>query len=107
MGIYLVNTFLRYCYVVAKSKPDIICSSVARLLREQREAKELSMYVVAKRSRLSHSMVSRVEQELRRPTLDTLLRIADAMEIDLWPLLKKAEQLFKTEAEKSAESPRK
>ena len=84
---------------MAKYKPEVVCSSVARLLREKRLADGLSMYVVAKRARLSHSMVSRVEQELRRPTLDTLLRIAGALEIDLWPLLKKAEQ---SEADNSA-----
>ena len=71
---------------------------MVRLLREKRIAKGLSMYAVAKRAHLSHSMVSRVEHELRRPTLDTLLRIAEAMEIDLWPLIKKAEQPFKPAA---------
>lgn len=68
-------------------------------------AKGLSMYVVAKRARMSHSMISRVEHELCRPTLDTLLRIADGIEIDLWPLIKKAEQSFKTEAVNSEEFP--
>ena len=77
---------------MAKSKPEIIGSSVVRLLREKRESLGLSMNAVAKRSRLSHSMISRVEHELRRPTLDTLLRITEAMEIDLWPLIKEAEQ---------------
>jgi transcriptional regulator with XRE-family HTH domain len=65
------------------------------------------MYAVAKRARMSHSMISRVEHEICRPTLDTLLRIATAMEIDLWPLLKKAEQSFKPGAENSAGSPKK
>ena len=77
---------------MAKSKPDLVGSSVVRLLREKRESLGLSMNAVAKRSRLSHSMISRVEHELRRPTLDTLLRITEAMEIDLWPLIKEAEQ---------------
>ena len=77
---------------MAKPKPEIVGSSVVRLLREKRVAKGLSMYAVAKRARLSHSMISRVEHEQRRPTLDTLLRITEAMEIDLWPLLKIAEQ---------------
>lgn len=81
---------------MARFKSDIVCSSIVRLLREKRLAAGLSMYAVAKRARLSHAMVSRVEQELRRPTLDTLLRIAVALEIDLWPLLKQAEQSFKT-----------
>ena len=77
---------------MAKSKPDLVGSSVVRLLREKRESLGLSMNAVAKRSRLSHSMISRVEHELRRPTLDTLLRMTEAMEIDLWPLIKEAEQ---------------
>jgi transcriptional regulator with XRE-family HTH domain len=77
---------------VAKEKPDDICSAVVRLLRDRRVASGQSMYAVAKRARLSHSMVSRVEHELRRPTLDTLLRITEAMEIDLWPLIKEAEE---------------
>jgi transcriptional regulator with XRE-family HTH domain len=64
---------------------------MARLLREQREAMGLSMNEVAARAGLSHTMISRVERGLRRPTLDTLLRIAGAMKLDLWPLLKKAE----------------
>lgn len=49
------------------------------------------MNEVASRAGLSHSMVSRVEHELRKPTLDTLLRITGAMGIELWPLLKEAE----------------
>lgn len=84
---------------MAKSKADAIGSFVIHLLREKRMAKGLSMYVVAKRARMSHSMISRVEHELCRPSFDTLLRIAAAMEIDLWPLIKQAEQ--------SAENPAK
>ena len=91
IGTYHVNLFLLYFYGVSKSKPDMVGASVARLLRQKREALGLSMNVVAKRAGLSHSMISRVEHELRNPTLDTLLRIAGAMEIDLWPLIKKAE----------------
>ena len=83
-----------------QTRPAIIGSSVARLLREKREALGLSMNVVATRAGLSHSMVSRVEHELRKPTLDTLLRITGAMEIELWPLIKKSET-----AEKSRKAP--
>lgn len=49
------------------------------------------MNAVAMRAGLSHTMISRVERELRKPTLDTVLRITEAMGIDLWPLIKKAE----------------
>jgi transcriptional regulator with XRE-family HTH domain len=45
---------------------------------------------VAKKSGLSQQMVSYVERGMRNPTLDTLLRIASALDIDLWKLIKHA-----------------
>ena len=92
IGTYHVKHVLLYCYWVAKSKADIVGPRVVRLLKQRREDLGLSMNAVAKRAGLSHSMISRVEHELRKPTLDTLLRISEAMEIDLWPLIKQAEQ---------------
>ncbi len=74
-----------------KFKPDAVGALVARFLREQREVLGLSMNEVAAHAGLSHTMISRVERELRKPTLDTLLRIAGAMDVDLWPIIKKAE----------------
>jgi transcriptional regulator with XRE-family HTH domain len=50
------------------------------------------MYAVAKRARISHSTITRIENGQMTPTLDMLLRIAGAMEIELWPLIKKAEK---------------
>ena len=35
-------------------------------------------------------MISYVERGMRNPTLDTLLRMADALDTDLWKLLKQA-----------------
>lgn len=88
---YQVKSFLAYLWRVTKFKPDEIGASVVRLLRERREALGLSMNEVAARAGLSHTMISRVERGLRKPTLDTVLRITGAMEIDLWPVLKKSE----------------
>lgn len=48
------------------------------------------MNVVAQRSGLSHSIVSLIERDLRNPTLDTLLRMAEAMEVDLGEILVQA-----------------
>lgn len=76
---------------MAKFKPDAVGLVLIRLLREKREAAGLSMNVVAQRAGLSHTMISRVERGLRKPTLDTLLRISEAMKTSLWPLLRKAE----------------
>jgi len=91
IGTYLVKRFLRYSYGVAKSEPELIGADLVRLLRDKRLALGLSMNAVAKRAGLSHTMVSRVERELRKPTLDTLLRITGAMGVELWPLIKRAE----------------
>ena len=35
-------------------------------------------------------MISLVERDLRNPTLDTLLRMAQVLEVDLWRVIQKA-----------------
>ena len=70
--------------------PVTISSKVAELLREERERKSLSMTVLAGRAGLSQQSISYIERGLRIPNLDTLIRLTDALEIELWPLLKKA-----------------
>ena len=77
---------------MASTHPEAVGAALSRLLREKREALGLSMNQLAVRAGLSHSMVSRVEHGLRKPTLDTLLRMAKAMDIELWPLVKDAEK---------------
>lgn len=69
---------------------EAVAANVIRLLREEREKRGLSMNVVAQRSGLSQSIVSLVERDLRNPTLDTLLRIAEAIEVDLGEILMRA-----------------
>jgi transcriptional regulator with XRE-family HTH domain len=71
---------------------EAIAANVVRLLREEREKRGLSMNVVAQRSGLSHSIVSLVERDLRNPTLDTLLRIAESIEVDLGDILTRAQK---------------
>jgi transcriptional regulator with XRE-family HTH domain len=48
------------------------------------------MTELAARSGLSRAMISFIEHELRNPTLDTLLRIAAALKVDLAEVLKRA-----------------
>ncbi len=69
----------------AKREATIAC--LIELLRKERLRQKLSLNEVAARSGLSHTMVMRVEKRERLPTIDTLLRIADAMEADLGILL--------------------
>ena len=67
-----------------------VCSRVARILRQERERRGLSMNLVAERAGLSQQMVSYVEREMRNPTLETLLRIAAAIGVDLVDVLRRA-----------------
>jgi len=55
----------------------------------------MSLNRLAEKSGLSRAMVSYVERGIRNPTLDTLLRIAIALDVDLSQLLKKAAKRLK------------
>ncbi len=69
------------------------CTEVVRLLQTERERQELAMLTVAERSGLSQQMVSYVERGMRRPTLETVLRMADALGVDLADLLRQAQSV--------------
>lgn len=74
------------------SQRDSICSHVARILREERESRGISMTRLAEMSGLSQGMVSLVEHEQRNPSLDTLLRMCSPLEIKLSDVLRRAER---------------
>ena len=57
-------------------------AAIARRLRAERERQGLSMTAVAEGAGLSQQMVSYVERRLRQPTVDTLLRLAQALRLD-------------------------
>lgn len=60
---------------------------MARTLHQERLARNLSMTRVAEGAALSRQMVSYVERGMRIPTLDTLVRIARVLEIDLGAII--------------------
>ena len=51
------------------------------------------MTEVADQAGLSRQMISYIEQGMRNPTLDTLLRIAGALNVDLSGLIKRASKM--------------
>ena len=69
---------------------DAFSSHVIRLLREERERQGISMNVLAQNAGLHHATISLVERELRNPSLDTLIRIADVLNVDLGEVITKA-----------------
>lgn len=67
-----------------------VALEVAQSLRDERIRQKISMDHVAAKSGLSQPMISYVERGLRNPTLDTLLRIATALDVDLSRLIRRA-----------------
>lgn len=72
---------------------EVISSEVARIVREERIKRGLSLNVLAERAGLSRQMVSYIEQEERNPTLDTMLRIAAVLELPLDTLIRRARKV--------------
>lgn len=83
------------------TRREAIQSELSRLLREERQAKGLSMTSVAEKAGLSQQMVSYVERGMRQPTLDTLLRICEAMDLELPKLLDDANRATKGKHQRS------
>ena len=67
-----------------------LCVRIIALLREERERRELSKYFIAQESGMSPQMIAYVENGERNPTLETVLRIARAMDIDLADIITQA-----------------
>lgn len=70
---------------------EAIRIEIVKLLRQEREQRKLSKYMVSQRSGVSQSMLSLVERGLRNPTMELMLRIADGIGTDLPHLVKKAQ----------------
>ena len=89
-----VNVFPSYgSGVPADNTCDATCSHVARLLKEAREKRGFSLNLVAEKAGLSRPTVSFIENELRHPTLETLLRLTRALEVDLEVIIGRARKL--------------
>lgn len=73
-----------------KTPSRAVSLKVAKLLQGERERRGISMTRLAEEAGISQPMVSYVERGMRNPTLDTLLRIANVLEVDLWKVIRTA-----------------
>ncbi len=97
--ISIVNFFFgKFAPVRAENLREAVCSEVVQILRQERKRKAISMTRLAEKSGLSQSMVSLVERDLRNPTLDTLLRLTDVLELELSDILVRAKAAAKLHA---------
>jgi len=70
---------------------DELSAAVIRLLREERDRQTISGKELARRCGLNQSTISLTDRGLRKPTLETLLRMADVLKVRLGDILLKAE----------------
>ena len=88
---YYVNSFLAYFFGVNTHKSYAeLCECIVRLLCAERKRQGLSKYAVERRSGLSQQMIGYVERGLRRPSLETALRMADGLGLDLAVIITQA-----------------
>lgn len=83
-------------------KLQAICSRVCQLLGEVRIKRGLSMTSLAEKTGLSQQAISYMEREMRTPNLDTLLRIANSLEVALGDVVNQAHNEVLAKAEKSS-----
>jgi transcriptional regulator with XRE-family HTH domain len=75
-----------------------LCIKALSLLKKERERRKLSKYFIAQESGLSPQMIGYVERGMRNPTLETVLRMAEAMNVDFAEIINRArKELSKTE----------
>ena len=69
-----------------------ICAEIVRLLIEERKRRHVSGNSLAEQAGLSQSLISTLETNPWNPTIDTLLRIAEVLEVDLGTIITQARE---------------
>lgn len=67
-----------------------LCAEIAKIFRQERDRRELSVYAVSKKSGLTQQAIAFVEKDERVPSLETALHIADAIGLKLEDVIKRA-----------------
>ncbi|HEX3626237.1 MAG TPA: helix-turn-helix transcriptional regulator [Verrucomicrobiae bacterium] len=67
-----------------------LCVKAIAVLQKERQRRKLSKYYVAQASGLSPQMIGYIERGMRNPTLETVLRVAEAMDVKLEDIIKRA-----------------
>lgn len=70
---------------------EAVQAEMISILKAERLARALSMNRVAELAGLSQQTISYIERGMKKPTLDSIHRIADALELDLGNLVHRAQ----------------
>jgi transcriptional regulator with XRE-family HTH domain len=77
--------------VAVEERLEDVAGRIARTLRAHRRARELSIGELAKRAGLSKTLISRLETGAGNPSVETLWRLANALDVPLGMLIESDE----------------
>ena len=80
----------------------MVCMEVTRLLTEERDRRGISENRLAAAAGLSQSLMTRFKKNLNNPNLDSLIRIAAALDVNIGKVLSQALRNIDKRAEKAA-----
>jgi transcriptional regulator with XRE-family HTH domain len=78
--------------VLTNNLRESISAHVADILKEQREKQKISLGQIARKAGLARQTIAFVEQKVQSPSLDTLLRITSALDVDLAKIIVRAQK---------------
>ncbi len=74
---------------------DPVAVAFGRVLREQRETREMSQEAMAEKADVDRTFISQIERGIRRATLTTLCKLAGALDVAPSTLVARMEKLLK------------
>ena len=88
----------------SEKKRAVFYRALADVIRQRRIELKLSLTQLGIRAGLSQQGISYLEREMRAPNIGTLLMVADALDVDLSELIRKAESMIEIPAHKKERS---
>src|SRR5882724_11967608 len=77
--VFCQTIFAYFWFVSLGAKQRAICVEVIKLLHAERERRGISKYTLSAQCGLAQQTISYMERELRHPSFETILRVADGM----------------------------
>lgn len=81
--------------MIAPMDPESIAAIFGKVLREQRNARGLSQESLALSANVDRTFVSQMERGIRQPTLTTLCKLSDALDIQPSTLVARVEKMLR------------
>ena len=81
--------------MIAPMASESIAAIFGKVLREQRNARGLSQESLALSANVDRTFVSQMERGIRQPTLTTLCKLSDALDIQPSTLVARVEKMLR------------